>query len=433
MNLIQTTPTSSVVTQRIAPRVLSGFAVNKSNDEASITEDFFDNVLDVTSGVSAWNEHQLQGHILEEDVTLENLTPLVAEIGEDLYVSRVAPGVARIRGTYGQYRNTLVLDMRTNGGATAKRLNSFKAGSIAKALSDPVVAIADPAKGTAYFSTYNHAGNSFVKNINCWAGNLDMTGVGLGTDIHGSSFSSANRGAFITSRHWVGVRHYTVTHPTSAGTVGIATGNKIRAIDDSGTLHERTVIGTSAALSTLDLVVATLDSPLPAGVTPLPIAGSWLIQSPVQTGRTLSYFASGLVYHVANNHNLKLALLQSVYSKSSATVFNSSSGHELFLISVLSNNAAVEIADALLGSPDLSPLYSQGQSGDSGGPIMVQGSSGPVLVTLWSYSFGGYFIGYDDGLLPNAMIASADADAVARGNLASPTSLTVTVAPDPTL
>jgi hypothetical protein len=31
------------------------------------------------------------------------------------------------------------------------------------------------------------------------------------------------------------------------------------------------------------------------------------------------------------------------------------------------------------------------------------------------------------------MIADADADAIARGNLVSPTGLTVTVAPDPTL
>jgi hypothetical protein len=423
MILLQNISSMTTVSQRKVDFIAESLSIPNTTSPVVSAVEFFDNEVEVTQSGSTWNDWQII--VNKESPVFTNSTPSIASVSPSGLVTRTTDGVARVRVSSGPNSRAFNLNVTATTGQVS-RLAGYVPGSPAKAVTDELLALISSTSEKAYFSTYNHATGVFVKNADCFLASVDLTGVGLGTDIFGS-FSSANRGCAVTRRHFLAARHW-------LGGTGFSIGNKVRFIDNTGALHERTIIGTSSTIAAGDIIVGTLNADLPLGVSPLPVAGSWVLAGyeykpgslpPVGSAASVTqYYTGGVGFSVNNNHECRLFAMRGIKSKQEGLEIAVSSGGETYnlpiRLQVASNSEASELYPVL---EDYVDFYGNGVSGDSGGPLCFLTQAGPVLLTTWNFPTSGPFVGVPG--LVNALIASADA------NAGISTGYTVTVAPNP--
>jgi hypothetical protein len=107
------------------------------------------------------------------------------------------------------------------------------------------------------FTTQNHYSGKYVRNINCWAYNLDLTFA----SPWNSKGITLRAGTLVTPRHAILAAHY-----------NIQTGDSIRFITKDNQVIRRKVIAysvnTNWTTNFPDIEIVTLDSDVPPSITP---------------------------------------------------------------------------------------------------------------------------------------------------------------------
>ena len=191
-----------------------------------------------------------------------NQTPEIATIGSDGTISRVAPGVACVYLS-GLVTVALKMDLTDKTEVSTLPGTDFTpvTGSLAAHCANEVDsritgAMTMEANGNV-FTEQDHAGQVYVRNSSLWCADVDLTCV----SPWNSNLSNKKAGTLLTPRHVLGAAHY--SYPV--GTV-------VRFVAGDNTVHDRTVLSVAHhpdyAPYYPDLTIYTLDSDLPAAITP---------------------------------------------------------------------------------------------------------------------------------------------------------------------
>ncbi len=339
-------------------------------------------------------------------------------------------------------------DVGTNGGSEDFVFcESVLAGTPLKFAYDLVYAAATAsAKTDYYYKTINGSPvgigsgsgyKSVEKNTTCWASAWDFSGVPI---WNSSSNSGQHGGVLVTQRHLWEAEHF--QSPV---------GTQFKFLGTDGVLHTRISIGvnsrptgdslseTSHLLAVAgDIRIHTLDSPLPSSVASYPIIGMW---ASVQVGgetSTQDTWRSSItaanpvvVIYLDQNRRAWFTGSFSDDCKALTDVIDAVSfdgvetGAFVSGIRFSAFQPGTDFSDTLVTTGRIR----NGQSGDSGSPLMYPLSGNTMAIaSIFTSPVAGAF---PSESRMNAIIASADSDAITRGNLSLPTGLTVTVAPDP--
>jgi hypothetical protein len=329
---------------------------------------------------------------------------------------RVAPvgdgGTCRIRIQEGAVANTLQLESVKLGSQTYREFVSYSLGTVSAYLADQVTAILDETPDLAYFSTVNHATSTYTRNASCWAASIDLSAVAVATS-HGSGWIRQRAGTLITPRHVLFARHY--TPPVGA---------QIRFAGPDGIeVETKTILAVQSGFG--DCAVGLLDSAVTVA-TPMKVAGSWIAQDQVVSQSSTpvrSYYLGGAAIYIDQFANVYACGLANPTSKQSIVAPDVTFNGTLYA-ACDSWSTASHTTDILGG---FASSIKRPVSGDSGSPVMAIIEGEPVLLWCWWTSSSGPPTWRHNGGLLNALIAAADASASVT------TSLTVTVATDPTL
>lgn len=339
-----------------------------------------------------------------DDYELENLTPAIASLNDGL-VERITDGVAVIRvlpKTGGFPRKDIRLNMSING-HTYRQWSGYTRPCIGKKMLDDLLDLMVDGKTLTYYSGYDPADNTPTRDTNCWAASLGLTGSAFATDLFGSR-TSANSGALITPRHVVGVPHW----DDSENNMG--SGKTYWFADASGALHERTVLA-RYRVPQADIQISVLNSAVPAGVTPFPIAGTWFQKSVVDGVRNM-----GAGFSIDQGKRIRPVVFDAIYG---FPVYSPPTGQKT--VQWNRRPDTTQTASPFYGK---SAFLGGGITGDSGGFVGGISQGDPFLVSLFTGADSGML--YMQESLLNSYIAAVDALASVS------TGLTVTVAPDPT-
>lgn len=196
------------------------------------------------------------------------LDPDIATISEDGTITRISEGIARFTVTESGVTKQITVDLRNKtDGATVNEFVSVQAGALAEHLSLQVDSRIDgsmtmAANGLLY-STQDHAGQGYTRNPNFWGNGIDLTCI----SPWNSNAGARKAGTAITPRHIVNAAHYEY----GLGTV-------VRFVTADNQVVNRTVVGKKRHPDYTpyypDLTIYTLDSDLPASITPCKVMPS---------------------------------------------------------------------------------------------------------------------------------------------------------------
>ncbi len=106
------------------------------------------------------------------------------------------------------------------------------------------------------FTTQNHSTGTYVRNPNCWCGDIDLTCMSPWNSRGGSR----RAGTLVSPIHLVMAAHY-----------ALLAGDKVRFVDRSGNVSERTIVGSMAHVDYSpyypDIRMAVLDREVPKNIS----------------------------------------------------------------------------------------------------------------------------------------------------------------------
>lgn len=394
-----------------------------SDDEPNTTDTEWEMEFDVANGVAVHNDYFVD---FLQGATTENLSPSIATLTGNV-VTRVADGFARVKATFASgSTKSVFLDMRETAAATYRVFTGYVSNSMPDLLANSVLDLVTPGKTASYYSTFDHATSTYVRDAACWAAGLNLTGCPVASDIRG--WGPENRGAAVTTRHVVGAKHWNVFEPAYEAGAGYSIGNRLRFAESDGTVHERGIIGRA---SFRDLIVVTLDSALPVGITPLPIVGEWYFDSQDTGTPGIKYgYSGGMAFYLNQLGQAKYLLSGNLGGRWGLTMDNVTVNDTSFSagwpahcvgLDTITNAGIPSFLDGKM------TFYREGIGGDSGSAVMALVDGIPSLLWTWWSATSGIPVWTEDGAFLNALIAKADSSAGIS------TGLSVTVTPDPTI
>jgi len=145
-------------------------------------------------------------------------------------------------------------------GTVSITFNDYVTGSLAKEVSDAVDDRINGLNATTakpIFTTQNHSTQTYVRNSNCWAADLDLTSISPWNSTGGSQ----RAGTLISPRHVLFCEHYDF-HP--------AVGATIRFVASDGTVVNRTINALETHPDYVpfypDITIGVLDSDVSASI-----------------------------------------------------------------------------------------------------------------------------------------------------------------------
>ena len=337
-------------------------------------------------GVSAIAATQsVPGYAADWVITTE--TPSICTVLGNV-ITRVSPGNGILRFSSPCGISKLLTVTFSNTSTVRYVWTGFSGVTIASQLADPILALLVPGKQKNYFvANYTAGATSMVKNTACWATPLNLTGSAISTSLGGT----ANSGALITPRHWIGVAHW------GSGDNNMGPGAILRFAGSDGIIHSRTVLRRNYA-TTADRIVCLLDSDLPASVTPFKFAGAGMFDLPASRvfGMGWQITQDKFITPISFNELLPPPWRKGLYSSSNPPVGLSWES---------SFSDKTDPAHRLFG---FDHLIQMGRVGDSGGAIGGYFNGETFLVSLFtSAAAGSVYSSYNAPEL-NAIIASLD-------------------------
>lgn len=323
------------------------------------------------------SEYYTGGRIIVENsisgTELEDINPDIATTDKYGEITRHAEGNAVFRFSDGGVTKEITIDL--NNKLDGKDLYEFVSvlpeslvAHLSGQIDDKIDDTMSMAVNGKLFSTQDHSTPSYIRNVNFWNSNVDLTCISPWNS------NSANRkaGTLITPRHIIGAAHYEY----SVGTI-------VRFVTSDNIVVDRTVTGMKRHPDyrpyTPDLTIYTLDSDVPPTITPCKL---------FPTNYT------DYIYH-DNQQDTRPA---------SMGLDQEEKGLIIDLVSNRGFQTPLD-ADRLIFDEDKI-------SGDSGNPAFVILNGDLVLVTVWTMGGAGGGTGISDNILDlNQMIIDSDAQA----------------------
>lgn len=415
---IQTRPTS------VMPVSVTRFVMSETAGTTPSTP-FCESTILADSSAGVWNEY-LFSSSFDSGVSYECTTPSTAEFSGARLIPVGDGGVCEVVARLGARQQVFSLNTKSTS-TTVYSFDGYESGTIARILADGVLSRITGAEQITLYSGWAPVSISTpptALNLNpsCWAYGIDLSGIPAWTTYSGN-YSHENKGCAITKRHVAAAKHW--------GGVGGRVGMKFVFRGNTGTLHERTVIGLAYAGS--DIVVFTLDSDLPTDVSVIPVVGDWFARNRSRSGDFLSTYNGGVYFYVDQTYSCRLLLGSSItslerhYSPASGLTLNGNTYSEVLFEAHFAGNMTVfsSYTPSILAGK--TSYFRDAISGDSGSPVMCIIGSQPSVITSFLGSSYGPFWGESDGAFINDAISLADDAAGVT------TGYTVTVTPDPTL
>ncbi len=375
--------------------------------------DYYGAVKTTTTGATNHFNYQLSPSF---GVELENLTPGIASLSEDGLLTRIADGVAKVTAT-GDYKSVLYLPVTQSGGQSVAVFDGWADDSASKSVSDELEALWTEGGTLPLFTTKNDSAGTYVKDADCWAADVDLTGLSVALSLDGGiTWSQAGAPVAVTRRHGAVVAHWGHDYSNAVA--------RFRGAD--GTLHERGIIGASIVIAGEDLRVVTFGgADLPASVTPFKIVGEWFREAMTLVTSHIYECWCGAYGFAVNQNYEAVGMFIGRGTELSRTYRNTApeSGTYYSGIEMCGKPNALALAGGHLDSYD--EFFKLIIQGDSGKPTFILIDGEACLLAIFTTAHSGPFIGALDGDIANEMIASADAD----GSVS--TGKTVTLATSP--
>jgi len=371
------------------------------------------------TGATTWNEFVLSPDSLDQAVTYESATPSVCTVAANGAVTRVASGMGVVMASNSRpSRRKVVLDMRDVGGQTAVKFSEYTADSLSDLCAAEVQTLLAAGGDTNYFSTINHAASTYTRNAGCWLASINLAAISVANRDVGGAWQHQRAGVAITTRHVVFAAHY-------APPVGA----ELRFANASGTVYAHTVQAYHGAVSAgedvlSDLKVAVITPALNASITPMKVAGPWIMQDITPSGTGHSYYMGGLAVWLDQTKNGYTTHIGNVTATvQSPSMTGTFSGVEYTDI-ITEGFRDSSLSSAYLD--DYQEFVKIPITGDSGSPVMLVIGGEPVLLWTWFTSLMGTPVYASTALLSARIAAAGTAAGISTG-------YTVQVAPDPTL
>jgi hypothetical protein len=150
--------------------------------------------------------------------------------------------------------NIAEVNVNCNVGGQIDAFCEFTSGSLAKNCSDNVdnrLLNKNPTIAKDIYSTQNHSTSTYVRNINCWANDLDLTCM----SPWNTTGANTRAGTLISPSHLVFATHYEID-----------IGAKVRFITSNNVVIERTLVD-KIPTSTSDIYLGLLDSDVPNSIS----------------------------------------------------------------------------------------------------------------------------------------------------------------------
>jgi hypothetical protein len=249
---------------------------------------FYDSIIREWSGSTVHNDWQCSAF---DGATIHNDTPEIATLDNAGRLTRVSNGIGTVRFQKGPARTERQYNCTQIENGTGLGFVGFSEGTVSRYLEDQVKAViaADPTKRQVnYFSSINLPAGTYVRNTDCWARNLDLSSLSVGTS-HGfdNNYTLQRPGTLITPRHVLVANHYP---PYS-----IRYQNRsdfLRFLTPEGVLRTVRVSGASGRSG--DMLVLTLSADV-VGCNPAKVGANWLYQNGPTFDET---YYSGLAINV---------------------------------------------------------------------------------------------------------------------------------------
>lgn len=429
MKLLTNTSSDLKLNQEIDPPHISILTLPQSNDVPASTTFLYDSTLKSINSDELWSDYLVTFPIVDKIPTLINKSPSIYSINDNL-LSRISDGIGLLQYEANGVKKQNRLNFNFIPSGTYNEFLTYSNGTLSKFLVDQILNKLTPEKETKYYSTVDHTTNTFIKNVNCWAYDIDLSGVAIASDREvAAHWTPSPRAILITPQHVVGVRHYPIYQPIYEDNAGYGIGTKLKFADGAGNTYIKSVIGRAYWE---DVIVATLDSELPANISPIAICGDWFPRN-IGTGPTAYYGGCG--FHLQQSYNCFItytgnALTTLTHSPTAAYTINGNLYANTFITSEVVDNFYYTNApnNPLSGYPS---FYKYGYGGDSGSPFMILSGTTPMLLHAWTGSHAGYPLWNGNGDFVRDLISVADANAISNGFIASPTGKLITVAEEP--
>ena len=429
MKLLLDTSSDAQLNQEINPPQISILTLPQSNDIPLSTTLFYDSTLKEVNTDELWNNYTVTFPNVEEIPTLINKSPSIYSIDNNL-LSRISDGMGLLQYDLNGVKKQNRLNFNFIPSSTYQEFLNFAEGTLSKFLLDQIKNRLTPLSETKYYSTVDHTTNTFIKNPNCWAYDIDLSGVAIASDREvAAPWTPSPRAILITPQHVLGVRHYPIYQPIPESNAGYGIGTKLKFADGAGNTYIKSVIGRAYWE---DVIVATLDSELPSNIVPIAICGEWF-QRNIGVGPTA--YCGGCGFHLQQSYNCFITytgntLTTLTYSPTAAYTINGNLYANTFISSQVVDTFYYTNAphNPLSGYPS---FYKYGYGGDSGSPFMILSGNTPMLLHAWTGSHAGYPLWNGNGDFVRDLISVADADAISNGFIASPTGKLITVAEEP--
>ena len=328
------------------------------------------------TGATYYNGGVIKALADERVFSVVNHNPEVATIAADGAVTRISSGVCRAT-LEGPLRLEMTLDLTDKSeGGVVETDPTTAIGSLAKHLQDQVDSRIDNSMSMAVngkvFTSQDHSSATYVRNPDLWCADVDLTCI----SPWNSDYANRKAGTLVTPRHIINAAHY--EYPV---------GTSIRFVAADGTVHTRSVVGKKRHPDYTpyypDFTVYTLDSDLPAAISPCKVL-------PSNWGNYLAQNAQNRPPGFGLDQEEKALIVDFITTRSSART-------AYFGIPTL---------------PDRATFHESKISGDSGNPAFFICDGELVLVTVWTSGGAGagtIVSGHIAAL--NQMIIDSDAQA----------------------
>jgi hypothetical protein len=402
---------------------ISAVPVAENNGTPTDTT-FYDSIVREFSGSTTHNDWQCAEF---DGATVHNDTHEIATLGTDGRLSRIADGAGTVRFQRGPARTVRQYNCTQIENGTGLGFLGFSEGTVSRHLEDQVKAVVavDPTKRQLnYFSSINLPAGTYVRNTQCWARNLDLSSLSVGTS-HGfdNNYTLQRPGTLITPRHVLVASHYP---PYSMRYQSRS--DYLRFLTPEGFLRTVRVSGASGKF--IDMMVLTLSEDV-EGCTPAKVGANWLYQE----GPTFNEaYYSGLAINVDKSRLIGFVPRGRTSgfcsgSPSPGSQFSQYGGVNIAnTVNVSANIGGSNITEYAYVMDNIDLVVGVG-GGSSGSPQFLLVDNQMVVSHCWLTSQSGPCSWMGDGanLVINQMILEADADAGVS------TGYTVTQVVQPTL
>jgi hypothetical protein len=393
-------------------------------------EQIGDSIFAVLTTTGGFNEYRVS-YALGIPVNIENLNQEVFTF-DGTATTRVSSGIGNLLFDYGTHKKRLTLDLRDLGASTKRSLIGYANGTYGAFAWAQINTHLDDEKESLYYNGSSYSAcaaqpGGIARNPNCWGAAYDLSGVAV-SYLSGGFWGG---GALITPRHYICSNHYNRRNKV---------GEILRFVGNTGTVRTRTILAQTTGhennsqpgfpgnpeVPVGDLCVFLLSDDYTNDVAVYPVAGEWAVSSEFveSTPPSEIYDLEYALPFITTNQNRKVLFSTASTFWENFRRLISQGSSEVAGVTV-NHPAYPAFFRHGLPSADFVKFQSNAVGGDSGSPVFtVLEDNGLALYTVMTYPNSGTLIHEE---LANAMILEVDA----RAGIS--TSITVTVAPDPTL